>query len=273
MFSPGARDRSQSATGVPPDYNAAMSAKVALVTGASSGIGAAIARRLAADGYQVFAAGRDAARLDVVAASGRSIRTWCGDLATPEACARLVADCVRTLGALDLLVNNAGIWQAATAERTSDRHWDDTIATNLSAPFFLSRAAMPHLRARRGAIVNIASNWGLHGGPEAVAYCASKGGLVLMTRAMAMDHAAEGIRVNAVCPGDVATPMLFRGGAERGLDEQAVLRESASATRSGRVTTPEQVAGLVAFLASDDAAQINGEAILMDGGSAAGSAA
>jgi NAD(P)-dependent dehydrogenase (short-subunit alcohol dehydrogenase family) len=250
-----------------------MPAKTALVTGASSGIGAAIARRLAVDGYQVFAAGRDAARLAALAGGSAAIRAWHGDIATPDACARLVADCVSAFGGLDLLVNNAGIWQPGTAERTTDAQWNETLATNLSAPFFLSRAALPQLRARRGAIVNIASNWGLHGGPEAVAYCASKGGLVLMTKAMAMDHAAEGIRVNAVCPGDVATPMLFRSGAARGLDEQAVLRESASATRSGQVTTPEQVAALVAYLASDDAAQVNGVAILMDGGSAAGSVA
>ena len=129
---------------------------------------------------------------------------------------------------------------------------------------------MPHLRASRGAIVNIASNWGLHAGPNAVAYCASKGGLVLLTKALAVDHAAEGIRINAVCPGDVATPMLFRDAEARGLDREAVLRESAATTRSGRVTTPEEVAALVAWLASDEAAQVNGTTILMDGGSAAG---
>ena len=136
-------------------------------------------------------------------------------------------------------------------------------------PFFLAPAALPHLRKSRGRIVNIASNWGLHAGPNAVAYCASKGGLVLLTKAMAVDHAAEGIRINAVCPGDVATPMLFRDAEAHGLDREAVLRESAATTRSGRVTTPEEVAALVALLASDEAAQVNGTTLLMDGGSLA----
>ena len=116
--------------------------------------------------------------------------------------------------------------------------------------FYLSRAALPELRKRRGSIVNIASDWGLKGGANAVAYCASKGGLVLMTRAMAIDHADEGIRVNAVCPGDVETPMLYRSGATRGADAKTALREASADSRSGRVTTPEEVAALVAFLAS-----------------------
>jgi meso-butanediol dehydrogenase / (S,S)-butanediol dehydrogenase / diacetyl reductase len=247
-----------------------MKNKIALVTGASSGIGAAIARRLAKDGFLVMAAGRDAKRTETLAAELPGARAWIGALASSADCDRLVADCVKTFGGLDVLVNNAGIYQPAKTEETSDAIWNDTLATNLSVPFFLSRAALPHLRKTRGAIVNIASNWGLHAGPHAVAYCASKGGLVLMTKALTVDHAAEGIRINAVCPGDVATPMLFRDAESRGLDREAVLRESAATTRSGRVTTPEEVAGLVAYLASDEAAQVNGAAILMDGGSAAG---
>ena len=125
-----------------------------------------------------------------------------------------------------MLVNNAGIWQPVTTEETTDGLWLDTLAINLSIPFFLSRAALPLLRLNRGAIVNIASSWGLHGAPKAAAYCASKGGLVLMTRAMSIDHAAEGVRINAVCPGDVATPMLFRDAEARGIDPEAALREA-----------------------------------------------
>ena len=247
-----------------------MKNKIALVTGASSGIGAAVARRLAKDGFAVMAAGRDKKRTEALAAELSGARAWIGDLATSADCDRLIADCVKAFGGLKVLVNNAGIYQPAKTEETTDAIWNDTITTNLSVPFFLCRAALPHLRKSRGAIVNIASDWGLHGGPNAVAYCASKGGLVLMTKALAVDHAAEGIRINAVCPGDVATPMLFRDAEARGLDREAVLRESAATTRSGRVTTPEEVAGLVAYLASDEAAQVNGAAILMDGGSAAG---
>ena len=243
--------------------------KVALVTGASSGIGAAVARRLARDGYAVLAAGRDAARTEAIASESAAIRPWVGDLADSAACSRLVADCVKRLGGLDVLVNNAGIYLPSRAEDTSDDAWQQTLAVNLSTPFYLARAALPHLRGSRGAIVNIASNWGLHAGPNAVAYCASKGGLVLLTKALAVDHAAEGIRINAVCPGDVATPMLFRDAEARGIDRDAVMRESAATTRSGRVTTPEEVAALVAWLASDEAAQVNGTTILMDGGSLA----
>ena len=246
-----------------------MTSRAALVTGASSGIGAAIARRLAQDGWRVLAAGRDAARTQALGAALPAIRPWIGALATSADADRLVADCVQAFGGLDLLVNNAGIYEVADAESTTDDAWQRTITINLSMPFYLSRAAIPELRKRRGSIVNIASDWGLKGGARAVAYCASKGGLVLMTRAMAIDHAHEGIRVNAVCPGDVATPMLARSGATRGVDERTALGEADADSRTGRVTQPEEVASLVAFLASGDAAQITGAAILIDGGSTA----
>jgi NAD(P)-dependent dehydrogenase (short-subunit alcohol dehydrogenase family) len=143
----------------------------------------------------------------------------------------------------------------------------------VTVPFFLSRAAMPYLRNSKGVIINIASDWGLVGGRNAVAYCASKGGVVLMSKAMALDHAAEGVRINAVCPGDVETPMLYRSGTAHGLDEKSALREANASNRTGRVTTAAEVAALVAFLASDEAAQITGAAIPIDGGNTAGSAA
>jgi NAD(P)-dependent dehydrogenase (short-subunit alcohol dehydrogenase family) len=243
-----------------------MTNRIALVTGASSGIGAAIARRLASDGWLVLAAGRDATRTNALAAGTPAIRPWVGALASSADADRLVADCVQVFGGLDLLVNNAGIYEIADAEATTDDAWQRTIAINLSMPFYLSRAAIPQLRSRRGSIVNIASDWGLKGGANAVAYCASKGGLVLMTRAMAIDHAEEGIRVNAVCPGDVETPMLYRSGATRGADAKTALREANADSRTGRVTTPGEVAALVAFLASGDAAQITGAALPIDGG-------
>ncbi len=245
--------------------------KVALVTGASSGIGAAIAERLLRDGYLIMAAGRDAGRMADLKTRLPSLHTWIGDLNSSDACNRLIADCVSTLGQLDVLINNAGIYLPATAEETTDEIWSQTLAINLSTPFFLSRAAMPHLRPRRGVIVNVASDWGLVGGHSGVAYCASKGGLVLMGKAMAMDHAAEGVRINAVCPGDVETPMLYRSAAKRGLDRVAALEEANEGSRSGRVTTAAEVAAVVAFLASDAAAQINGAAVPIDGGNMAGS--
>lgn len=246
-----------------------MAQKVALVTGASSGIGTAIVLRLLNDGFLVLAAGRDKARTERLRDQGQDIQTWIGDLTSPGACAELIADCIRQFGRMDLLVNNAGIYVAADAEHTSDDNWSRTMAVNLSAPFYLSREAMPHLRKTKGAILNVASDWGLAGGREAVAYCASKGGVVLMTKAMALDHADEGVRVNAICPGDVATPMLYAEGAARGLGPEEAVREAARSSPTGRVTTPEEVAALVAYLASDAAAQITGAAIPIDGGNTA----
>jgi len=246
-----------------------MNEKVALVTGASSGIGTAVACILADHGYRVMAAGRDAGRTEKLWEYGHGIETWTGDIGSAEACAELVSHCIEKLGRLDLLVNNAGIYFPANAESTSDEIWTSTIAVNLNAVFFLSREAMPHIREARGVILNIASDWGLVGGKDAVAYCASKGGVVMMTRAMALDHAHEGIRVNAVCPGDVETPMLYGEGAARGVNADEALRQAAEMSPTGRVTSASEVAALVLFLASDAAAQINGAAIPIDGGNTA----
>lgn len=246
-----------------------MIAKVAVVTGASSGIGAAVVLNLAAAGYSLLAAGRDAARTRDVCGRCDNAKPWIGDLASAKSCADLIDACMAAYGRLDLLVNNAGIYRQANAEATSDTDWLETLAVNLSAPFYLSRAAMPLLRATRGVIINVASDWGLVGGRNAVAYCASKGGMVLMTKAMALDHASEGVRINAICPGDVATPMLYAEGAARGVGEKQALDAAAAASPTGKVTTPEEVAALVTFVASNAAAQITGAAIPIDGGNTA----
>lgn len=246
-----------------------MNKKVALVTGASSGIGTAVTRMLADNGYRVMAAGRDRERTEALRDYSPDICTWVGDIATASACTELVSQCIATMGELDLLVNNAGIYFQADAENTSDEIWSSTIAINLNAVFFLSRESLPHIRQSRGVILNIASDWGLEGGPRAVAYCASKGGVVMMTRAMALDHAHEGIRINAICPGDVDTPMLYAEAAARGIGAQEALQEAARLSPTGRVTSADEVAALVVFLASDVAAQINGAAIPIDGGNTA----
>ena len=247
-----------------------MENKVALVTGASSGIGTAAALRLAEDGYLVLAAGRDRVRTEALQSQNPNIHTWVGDISGSAACTQLVQACVEQLGRLDLLVNNAGIFYGANSEQTTDEIWSQTLEINLHAPFYLSREAIPHLRATKGAIVNVASDWGLMGGKDAVAYCASKGGIVLMTKAMALDHAHEGIRINAICPGDVETAMLYYDGAARGLNPDAALQEADAGSPTGRVTTAGEVAALIAYLASDAAAQITGTAIPIDGGNTAG---
>ncbi len=242
---------------------------VVLVTGASSGIGAAIAIAFAENSWDVMAAGRDEGRLEEVADVSERIVTWAGELSSSEECDELVADTIDEFGEIDCLVNNAGIIIRGNAADTSDDDWRETMTVNLDVPFFLSRAALPYLLRAEGSIVNIASDWGLRGGERAVAYCASKGGLVLLTRAMARDHARAGLRVNAICPGDVDTPMLAAEAEAEGMDIEDYMEEASESVPSGRVAEPEEVAALALFLASDAATHINGTTVAIDGGGGA----
>lgn len=239
---------------------------VVLVTGASSGIGAAIAIAFAEAGWDVMAAGRDEGRLEEVADVSDKIVIWAGELAESEDCDELLADTIDEFGQLDCLVNNAGVIVRGNVADTTDEDWRYTMAINIDVPFFLSRAAVPYLLSAEGSIVNIASDWGLSGGERAAAYCASKGGLVLLTKAMAKDHAREGLRVNAVCPGDVDTPMLASDAEASGMELDEYLEQAAADSTNGRVATPEEVAALTLFLASDVSSHINGAAIPIDGG-------
>ena len=240
--------------------------QVALVTGASSGIGAAIAIEFAEAGWSVMAAGRNENRLAEVADVSENIATWAGELIESDDCIELVDDTVDEFGGIDCLVNAAGIIIRGDAEHTTDDDWRDTLAVNLDVPFYLCRAALPHLREREGSVVNIASYWGLKAGDRAVSYCASKGGLIMMTRALALDHAAEGVRFNAICPGGVDTPMLVQEAEEDGRDIDEFLAEAAADHPIGRVAAPEEVAALALFLASAAASNITGTAIPCDGG-------
>jgi meso-butanediol dehydrogenase/(S,S)-butanediol dehydrogenase/diacetyl reductase len=237
---------------------------VALVTGASSGIGAATAIAFADAGWEVMAAGRDEGRLAEVADASDAIATWAGELLESEDCDELIADTIDEYDAIDCLVNSAGILVRADTAETSDEDWRDTMTINLDVPFYLSRAALPHLISSGGSIVNISSYWGVQAGEMTAAYSVSKAGLIMLSKSMAKDYGREGVRVNAVCPGGVDTPMLAQGAQENDVDE--FLEKVASFSPNGRIATPEDVANLVLFLASDSAQQINGAALSIDGG-------
>ena len=239
---------------------------VVLVTGASSGIGAATAITFAEAGWSVMAAGRDEGRLEEVADVSENISTWAGELLEPEDCEELIAETIDEFDNIDCLVNSAGILLRGTAEETTDDDWRDTLSVNLDVAFYLSRAALPHLLQAEGSIVNISSYWGLKAGERAVAYCASKGGLIMMTRAMALDHAGDGLRINAICPGGVDTPMLAAAAEEQDKEVDSFLSAVADGSPNGRIASPEDIAALVMFLASDAARHITGTAIPIDGG-------
>jgi NAD(P)-dependent dehydrogenase (short-subunit alcohol dehydrogenase family) len=242
---------------------------VALITGASSGIGAAAAIAFAEAGWDVMAAGRDEDRLEEVAEVSENIATWSGELSASEECEELVADTIDEFGRIDCLVNSAGVIVRANVADTADEDWRYTMNINLDVPFYLSRAALPHLLRSRGGIVNIASDWGLRGGMRASAYCASKGGIIQLTKAMALDYALHGLRINAVCPGDVDTPMLASEAENQEIDLDDYLADAAQQSPNGRIATPEEVAALILFLAGDSALHITGTAIPIDGGSTA----
>ncbi|MDH3691664.1 MAG: SDR family oxidoreductase [Gammaproteobacteria bacterium] len=250
------------------------SGKSVLVTGGTSGIGAAIAEAFATSGAQVMLTGRNEERGKAVKERIHTVKGIAefiaGDITDNDYCAAVVQQTVGRFGGLDILVNSAGTIHHATADETTDTQWRETMQVNVDAVFYTCRAAVPVLRERGGGvIINIASDAGLSGSQHLVAYCASKGAVILMTRAMALDHAAEGIRIVALCPGDVDTPMLRGEFVQRGVDAEVGLRGSAEATPLGRVATPEEVADLALYVASDSARFMTGAAVALDGGSRA----
>ncbi len=232
--------------------------KVALVTGAASGIGAACAARFAAEGAEVVGA-------DVTPGDGRLTL----DVRDGEGVAAAVADLVRQHGRLDVVLNAAGVAGGGAVHMIDEQEWDRVVNVNLKGTFLVGRAAIqPMMDQRSGSIINIASIEGLEGAEGGSAYNASKGGVVLLTRNMAMDYGRLGIRVNCICPGFIETPMMA---AVMDLDLMSQVRERFRDQHAlGRFGKPEEIAAAAAFLASDDASFVSGHALVVDGGFTAG---
>jgi len=237
--------------------------KIALITGATAGIGEATARLFAQRGAKLVLTGRNSQAGTALAAALGAVFAAV-DITMPGAAEHLVFTALQNFGRLDVLVNNAGALHRGDAVNTTDAQWDDLMAVNVAAVFRLSRAVVPVMRAQKsGVIINVASDWGLVAAQGAAAYGASKGAVVQLTRSMAADHARDGIRVNAVCPGDTDTRMLDPGDDA---GRPARLQAMADAIPLGRVGQPRDVAAAIAFLASDDAAFITGAMLPVDGG-------
>ena len=245
--------------------------KAVLVTGGSSGIGAATVKAFAAAGAQIVSTGRDAKRgQEVCAATAGKATFIAGDLADPRFCETLVPETVKRLGRLDVLVNNAGALYRTAPVDTSAAQWREMFAVNVDAPFILSAAAVRQMRAQGGgSIVNVASELAVVGGKGIGSYAATKGAIALLTRSMALDHAEENIRVNAVCPGEIHTPMLENSVRQRGMTVKDGLSLLASHVPMKRVAQPEEIAATILFLASDAASYVTGTLLSADGGSTA----
>lgn len=247
--------------------------KVALITGGTSGIGKATAELFAKEGARVVITGRNEQRGQALADEiGRHFArplVITTDVSRPADCHRAVDQTIETFGSLHILFNNAGVFYAHDAIECSEQEWDEQIDVNLKGTFLMSKYSLPHLiRQGGGVIINNSSGWGLVGGDKAVAYCASKGGIVLLTKAMAIDHGRQGVRVNCICPGDVDTPMLPQDAKFRQMRWEDYLAGAANRPM-GRVGTPEEIAKVVLFLASDDSSFMTGAAVAVDGGGSA----
>ncbi|MGD2148584.1 MAG: SDR family oxidoreductase [Anaerolineae bacterium] len=248
--------------------------KVALITGGASGIGRATALRFAREGSAVAVVdleevGGQAVVRAIVGEGGRALFLRC-DVSQAADCQRAVRETLDRLGRLDILFNNAGIIRRATVIDTTEEEWDRVMAVNVKSIFLLAKYAIPVMaQAGGGVIINTASGWGLIGGRKAVSYCASKGAVVNMTRAMALDHGEQNIRVNCICPGDTDTTMLRDEARQLGESDERFLAEAADRPLQ-RIGRPEDIAQAALYLASDASSFVTGAALVVDGGGLAG---
>ncbi|MBZ5571896.1 MAG: SDR family oxidoreductase [Acidobacteriia bacterium] len=252
-----------------------LAGKVALITGGASGIGRATAILFAREGAAVAItdinqqAGQGVAH-EIADAGGRAIFEP-ADVTKAADCERVLRRTVREFGGVHVLFNNAGIIRRASVVELSEEDWDQVMAVNVRSIFLLSRLVIRVMvSGGGGSIINMASGWGLSAGPRAAAYCASKGAVVLMTKAMAVDHGPQKIRVNCLCPGDTDTNMLRNEAQQLGENVDRFLAESAHRPL-GRVGRPEEIAKAALYLASDEASFVTGTALVVDGGGLAGS--
>src|SRR5438045_1072407 len=257
----------------PERYHMRLQNKVALITGGTSGIGEATAILFAKEGAKIAIAGRNETRghavTEQITKNGGHAVFIPTDVRKNNDCQLAADEVLRAFGGIDILFNNAGIFYPHTTLDCSEEEWDEQIDINLKGTFLMSKAVLPHMIERRsGVIINNSSGWGILGGDAAVAYCASKGGVVLLTKAMAIDHGRQGIRVNCVCPGDVDTPMLPEDARMRGLKWEDYLAGCANRPL-GRIGTTDEIAKAARVLAQRDSSFMAGAALVVDGGGSA----
>lgn len=244
--------------------------KVALITGSTQGIGKAIAARFSAEGAKVAVIAsrhvdKAEAVVDELRSTGGTAQAFAADCSDVQQIRALVASVIEAFGTIDILVNNAGIMHTTPIEETTEEIWDAQIDLNLKGAFFLVQAVLPEFRRKgRGKVINVSSIWGVGAGPNCPAYCAAKGGLVNLTRALAVEIGRENINVNSLAPGNIATPLNAH---LRGPDMAEYIEQMRRLTPTGRdFLEPEELTGTAVFLASDDSDAMHGQTVIVDAG-------